>query len=99
MLSELPSTGPIFGDLTYSRLETAWRHIREDAGLAGARLHDLRHTAGTRAGASGANAFVIRDYLGHKNLAMTDRYVGKNANPVKQVSERVSDQIAAAFKG
>ena len=99
VLSELPSTGPIFGDLTYSRLETAWRHIREDAGLAGARLHDLRHTAGTRAGASGANAFVIRDYLGHKNLAMTDRYVGKNANPVKQVSERVSDQIAAAFKG
>jgi len=42
---------------------------------------------------------VIRDLLGHKNLAMTARYVGKNANPVKQVADRVSNQIAAAFKG
>jgi integrase len=100
VLSELPtSEGLILGDLTYTNLDSAWRRIRDDAGLKGARLHDLRHTAGTRAGASGANAFVIRDYLGHKNLSMTDRYVGKNANPVKQVSEKVSSQIAAAFKG
>ena len=99
VISELPSTGPIFGDLTYSKLDSAWRNIRDEAGIKDARLHDLRHTVGTLAGASGVNAFVIRDLLGHKNLAMTARYVGKNANPVKQVADRVSNQIAAAFKG
>ena len=99
VISTLPSTGPIFGDLTYSKLDTAWRHIRDDAGLVGARLHDLRHTVGTLAGMSGTNAFLVRDLLGHKNLATTARYVQKDANPVKQVSNRISDHIAAAFRG
>ena len=98
VLSELPATGPIFGDLTYSKLDAAWRDVREDAGLEGARLHDLRHTVGTIAGMSGENLFIVKDLLGHKNLAMTERYVSKRADPVKQASERVGDKIAAAFK-
>jgi integrase len=100
VLSELgTSEGPIFGSLTYSSLDKQWRRLRQGAGLGDARLHDLRHTTGTLAGMSGANSFIVRDLLGHKTLAMTDRYVGKDANPVKQMNDRVSSQIAAAFKG
>jgi integrase len=43
--------------------------------IADVRLHDLRHTVGSHAGQSGANAFLVRDLLRHKNLAMTGRYV------------------------
>ena len=49
--------------------------IRDRAGLTDVRLHDLRHTTGTYAGAAGLNAFIVRDLLGHKTLAMTGRYV------------------------
>jgi integrase len=100
VLSELGTEeGPILGELTYSKLDKAWRQIRKEAGLEGARLHDMRHTTGTLAGGAGANAFLVRDLLGHKTLAMTGRYVGKHANPVKALNEQVSGQIAAAFKG
>jgi len=99
VLSKLSTEGPIFGDLTYSTLDKAWRRIREDAGLKGARLHDLRHTVGTMAGMGGANSFIVRDLLGHKTLAMTGRYVSKDTDPVRQTSERISSRIAAAFKG
>jgi integrase len=100
VLSELGTDeGPIFGELTYDKLDKAWRRIRKDVGLEGARIHDLRHTVGTYAGQSGTNAFVVRDLLGHKTLAMTDRYVGQYADPVKVASEAVSNQIAAALRG
>jgi integrase len=104
VLAELGTEeGPVFGDLTYSKLDKKWRRIRKDAGLkdvpGGTRIHDLRHTLGTYAGKSGANAFIVKDLLGHKTLAMTGRYVGQFDDPVKAASEAVSRQIAAAFKG
>jgi integrase len=59
----------------------------------------LRHTVGTVAGQGGANAFMVRDMLGHKSLAMTDRYVNRAADPVKALSNRVASEISAAMEG
>ena len=42
-------------------------------GVKDIRIHDLRHTVGTYSGQTGANAFLIRDKLGHRTLAMTGR--------------------------
>ena len=58
-------------------------------GLADARLHDLRHSVGTYAAQAGANAFPVRDKLGHKTLAMTGRYVGRDADPLRVLSDTV----------
>ena len=77
--------------------ESVWARLRKAAGIADARLHDLRHTAGTYAGHSGANAFLVRDLLGHRTLAMTARYVQQDANPLLALADRVSDRIAAAM--
>lgn len=97
-LSELSrKTDLLFNGLTYSSLDRAWRRIRDDAGLEGVRLHDLRHTTGTYAGAAGFNAFDIRDLLGHKTLSMTGRYVEKYADRLKHASGVVAGQIAAAM--
>ena len=37
-------------------------------------FHDLRHTAGTRMGDAGVDAFTIAKVLGHSDLRMTARY-------------------------
>ncbi|HEY0835625.1 MAG TPA: tyrosine-type recombinase/integrase [Azospirillum sp.] len=68
------------------------------AGLTDVRLHDLRHTVGTYAGQAGANAFLVRDKLGHKTLAMTGRYVNRDANPLRELSDKVENRIAAALR-
>jgi len=80
-------------------MEKAWARIRKQCGFSDARLHDLRHTVGTVAGQGGANAFQVRDVLGHKTLAMTDRYVNRATDPVRALSERVGAEIAAAMEG
>jgi integrase len=85
--------------LTASSLGKAWRRICQRARITNARLHDLRHTVGTYAGSTGLNAFLVRDLLGHKTLAMTGRYVERNADPLRAAAEAVSSQIAAAMAG
>jgi integrase len=85
--------------LSVSGLEKAWARLRKKAATSDARLHDFRHTVGTYGGAAGFNAFIIRDLLGHKTLAMTGRYVEKDADPLKVAADAVAGRIAAAMEG
>jgi integrase len=94
----LPSRDPA-RPLTKEVIESKWRKIREVAGFPDVRLHDLRHTVGTYAGQSGANAFLIRDLLRHKDLSMTGRYVNRADDPVRTLSELVGERISAAMTG
>jgi integrase len=77
----------------------AWDRLRERAGIPDARMHDLRHTAGTFAALAGANAFAVRDLLGHRTLAMTGRYVERAADMVRATADAVSSRVAAALAG
>jgi integrase len=83
--------------LSINTAQNAWRRLRDRAGIPNARIHDLRHTAGTFAALTGANAFVVRDLLGHKTLAMTGRYVERAADMVRATADAVSNRVAAAF--
>jgi integrase len=85
--------------LSTNALEKAWQKIRAAAGLDDVRLHDLRHTVGTYAGQTGANAFIVRDLLRHKNLSMTGRYVNRADGPVRALSDLVGERIAAGLSG
>lgn len=80
-------------------VENAWQRIRVHAGMPDVHIHDLRHTVGTIASASGANAFVIRDLLRHKGVAMTNRYVNKAAGPVKDMADTVGKSITIGLRG
>ena len=85
--------------LSKAAIEAAWQRIRTTAGIADVRLHDLSHTVSTYAGQSGANAFLVRDLLRHKNLAMTGRYVNRADDPVRTLSDQVGERIAAGLAG
>jgi integrase len=89
--------GPDGTPLPDSRIQHAWARLRERAGIPDGRLHDLRHSVGTFAALAGANAFVVRDLLGHKTLAMTGRYVERAADMVRATADAVSNRVAAAL--
>lgn len=81
--------------LSLFTMDKLWRPIREAAKLGEARLHDLRHTVGTYAGQAGVSAFLVRDLLGHRTMAMTGRYVSRDAHPLRLLASDVSGTIAA----
>jgi len=82
-----------------STMSAAWKRIRTKAGIPDVRMHDLRHGFGTFAGQTSANAFLVRDALGHKTLAMSGRYVNRDEDPLKRLVDRVSNRIATALSG
>ena len=87
------------GSLSHYTVKNAWRRVRKRAELEDARLHDLRHTVGTYAGQTGANAFLVRDKLGHSTVAMAARYVNRDASPLRELSDRVEGRIDGAMRG
>ncbi|MEI6560160.1 MAG: site-specific integrase [Rhodospirillaceae bacterium] len=103
-ISEMERSGPwlVHGEdpdrpLNPSSLDHAWSRIRGAAGIPDVRVHDLRHGVGTAAGATGANAFLIRDMLGHKTIAMTGRYVNRDADPLRELVGKVESRIMGAL--
>lgn len=94
----LPARGNSSLPLSKSAIEAAWQRIRLAAGFADVRLHDL-HTVGTYAGQAGANAFLVRDLLRHKDLSVTGRYVNRADDPIRTLSDRVGERIAAGLAG
>ena len=65
--------------------------------MADLRIHDLRHGLATQAARHGASALIIRDLLGHKTLAMANRYVARVQDEAQAAQRRAGATIGAAL--
>jgi integrase len=63
------------GAMDGSALYRRYLEIQEAAGVRALRFHDLRHTFGTQAIASGAHVNDVKEWIGHRHLSTTMRYV------------------------
>jgi site-specific recombinase XerD len=52
-----------------------WYPARDRAGLAGLRVHDLRHAHASWLLAGGADLQVVKERLGHASIVTTERYL------------------------
>jgi integrase len=80
-------------------IEKPWRAIREAAGLADVRLHDLRHAFASVAASSGMGLPIIGKMLGHTQAQTTQRYAHLESDPVKAAATTVAGKIATAMMG
>ena len=72
-----------------------WRPIRERAGLADVRLHDLRHSYASRALALGESLYTIGKLLGHASVATSARYAHLMRDAEREAAVRVGGSIGA----
>ena len=104
-IDALPRLGPhVF--TTNGRVPCRYRYVRdvfaraaESAGLRDVRLHDLRRTLVSQAASTGLSALMVRDLLGHKTLAMSNRYVQRYGSAVADAAEASSQAMAAMLAG
>jgi len=54
--------------------DTAWRALRDEAGLHGLRFHDLRHTIITELAEMGVADHVLKSMSGHLSRRMPEHY-------------------------
>lgn len=72
-----PNTDLIFSNSASGRrleIREAFRNARRRAGLEWLHFHDLRHTFASHWMMNGGDLYVLKDILGHKTIAMTQRY-------------------------
>lgn len=78
--------------LTEWQCESAWRYARRFVGLEGDKefvLHACRHTTATRLINNGIDLYVVKEWLGHGSIQVTERYAhlspSKLAHAVKML--------------
>ncbi len=76
-----------------------WRDVREEAGLHGVRLHDLRHSFASHAAARSETLPMIGKLLGHRHVTTTARYAHLDDGPVIEAGQRIGDVIEQMMSG
>jgi len=69
-------------------IKRAWQRIRENAGIADVRVHDLRRTFGAWLAASGESLSLIGEVLNHRSPATTAGYSALKIDPIRDTLER-----------
>ncbi len=67
-----------------------WRKARDAAGIENLRFHDVRHHFATQVRRGGAGLDVVAALLGHRSLAMTQRYAHLGRDDLSQAVASVS---------
>ena len=102
LLAELPRCADYVlpgatGTGHYIGLQKDWERVRSRAGLAGVRVHDLRHSFASFAVADGNSLYLIGKVLGHKQARTTEIYAHLADDPIRAVADRTAARIAAAM--
>lgn len=74
-------------------IRAAWEKALEDAGVEDFVFHDLRHTAASYLAMQGATTSEIAAVLGHKTLAMVQRYAHLSEQHTVGVLERMNAAV------
>jgi integrase len=80
-------------------LKNPWASICAHAGLAGVRIHDLRHSFASIGAGSGMGLPLLGRLLGHKQPATTQKYAHLDADPLRKAVNSIGATIDAAMRG
>ncbi len=78
---------------TAFRFNRAFANALQEAGIEDFRFHDLRHTAASYLAMNGATLAEIAAILGHKTLAMVQRYAHLSDEHVRGVVESTAAKV------
>jgi len=77
-------------------IKNFWGSVCRRAGVAGVRLHDLRHQYASMLASAGLSLPIIGRLLGHTQAQTTARYAHLFDDPLRQATERVGALIEGA---
>lgn len=86
---------PIFG-FSYEAYKKIFERACQRAGIEGLQVHDLRHTAATRAAKRfNGNTFLLQALTGHRTLSQLQRYVHVDASDVVEAFDQTAPNASA----
>lgn len=76
-------------------INRVWYAVRQAAGLADVRLHDLRHSFASAVASAGGSLLMIRNLLGHKDTKTTAKYAHLLEDPVQAAADATAGELAS----
>jgi integrase len=100
-LKKLQLAGPyVFPGKTKEKplqnVQTLWRSVIQKAGLAGVRIHDLRHTHASHLVSSGLSLSIVGKLLGHTQASTTQRYAHLADEPLRHATSIFGNAVREA---
>lgn len=81
----------------YRNIFTAWKVIRERAGLEDLRIHDLRHSFASFMVNNGRSLYEVQKLLGHSQISTTERYAHLSQETLMGAANTVSAVIGPSL--
>ncbi len=76
-----------------------WSKLRDEAGLPGVSIHDLRHSFASHAAAHSETLPMIGKLLGHTEVRTTTQYARLDDGHVIEAAQRIGDLIERNMSG
>lgn len=86
----------IYKDQPMAPPKGAWARVLEEAGVAGASFHTLRHTFASQVIATGEGLYTLSKMLGHARATTTERYAHLRSDAGAVAAQTIADRYAAA---
>ncbi|WP_455918831.1 tyrosine-type recombinase/integrase [Ensifer canadensis] len=80
-----------------SDVKKPWAALLKRAGLAGVRLHDLRHSFASVGVGGSLGLPIVGKLLGHTQASTTQRYAHLDTDPLKKAVDTIGDKITSAM--
>ena len=81
----------------YVSVYFAWNTVRQHAGLAGVRMHDLRHSFASLLINSGRTLYEVQHILGHTQIKTTQRYAHLSQDTLLAAANAAADAVGTAM--
>ena len=85
--------------VSYKTLASAFKRACQGAGIADARLHDIRRTMATAAASTGLNLIGLRDLLNHRTTTMAARYARRADSVLRATQDDMAARMDSLMKG
>ncbi len=85
--------------ITYEGFSTIWARWKKRERLTDVRIHDIRHAAGDLLHDASDDLTMVRDGLGHSNLATSERYARRKVRKLRAAMEARDALLRAAEAG
>ena len=85
--------------LNIDQAERAWTWVRKMMGLEGDTeflIHALRHTCASRLVNKGVDLYVVKEWLGHSSIQVTEKYAHLNPDKLVNAAEKLEKNNIAA---
>jgi len=81
-----------------NNVNTAFKNLKKRGGITDFRFHDLRHHCASMLVQAGVDLYVVKEWLGHSDIKMTERYAHLSPDNLRDAAQKADNHYGKVIK-